>query len=109
MPVVQSVLTQVWSVGADAIGGGIPRDDTRRRHDASKKFTGKCNFCHETGHRWAQCVKYKVAQGEKHKNKDKDKGKGKVKDGSCFRCGEHGHKARNCKKARSDGSGKGDW
>ena len=79
-----------------------------------KAFKGCCRYCGEFGHKAADCPnkksnqnkgqKSKTQQKKKQHGKGDSKGKGhldmsKIK---CFNCGEYGHFARDCLKARDN-------
>ena len=79
-----------------------------------KAFKGCCGYCGEFGHRAVDCPNKKSNQnkGQKPKNQQKKKlwGKGDSKSKGhidmskikCYNCGEFGHFARDCLKARDN-------
>ena len=79
-----------------------------------KAFKGRCGYCGEFGHKSADCPNKKSNQnrGQKPKNQQKkkqwsrgdSKSKGHIDMSKikCYNCGEFGHLARNCPKARDN-------
>ena len=58
---------------------------------AENKFTGVCNYCKKTGHKWADCFKRKADMKKKDED-GKSTGKGNLK---CWICNGP-HKKKDC-------------
>ncbi|KAF9405938.1 hypothetical protein HW555_013510, partial [Spodoptera exigua] len=68
-----------------------------KRFRATERFTGRCNFCGISGHRFAECRKRRDALGSYFRPLERKN------DVTCYTCGQIGHVTTNCPDKRNGG------
>lgn len=76
-----------------------------KRSRATERFSGRCNFCGISGHRFAECRKRRDALGsvETRDTPSASRPLEKTTDVTCYTCGKKGHVTTNCPDKRNGG------
>ena len=120
IPEIEQVLEDKYQAMKHAKGWEEEEDDyalfasPSNKKGSKKAFKGHCRYCGEFGHKAADCPNKKSNQnkGQKSKNQEKKKQHGKgdskgkghldMSKNKRFTCGEYGHSACDCLKARNN-------